>query len=93
MKYMLTNKYIEDEGVRLYQIQALKDFGDVKAGQLGGWIESVANLDQHGDAWVYGNAWVFGDANVGGNAEVYGDARVGGNARVYGDAEVYFVSY
>ena len=58
-------------------------FGDVKEGELGGYVEKEENLDHDGNAWVYGDAWVYG------NAWVYGDARVYGNARVYGDARVY----
>lgn len=42
-------------------------------GELGGWLESEANLSQEGDAWVYGNAQVYGNARVSGNARVYGD--------------------
>ena len=79
----------------LYQIEATANFGSIKKGELGGWVEKEDNLSQdgnawvYGDAWVYGNAWVYGDAWVYGNAQVYGDARVYGNARVYGDAWVY----
>lgn len=36
----------------LYSIRALRDFGDVKAGDFGGWIESEDNLSQAGDCWV-----------------------------------------
>lgn len=30
----------------LHQIKALKDFRDIKAGYLGGWLEKEANLSQ-----------------------------------------------
>lgn len=43
----------------LFRIRALKDFLDVKAGELGGWIESENNLSHIGNAWVSGNAWIF----------------------------------
>lgn len=33
----------------LYRIQALKDFNNVKAGDVGGWIESYHNLSQEND--------------------------------------------
>ena len=55
MKYKLTETRNEDG---LYQIRALKDFGNVKVGDLGGWIEKEANLSQQGNAWVSGNALV-----------------------------------
>ena len=69
----------------LHRIRALRDIPrwEVKAGDLGGWIEKETSLNQSG------NAWVSGDAQVSGNAWVYGDARVYGGARVYGDAQVY----
>lgn len=57
-------------GCKLYQIKALVSFGNVEAGELGGYVESEENLSQTGDAWVYGNARVYGDAWVGGEIRV-----------------------
>jgi hypothetical protein len=88
MKYKLTDETKKHGEVTLYRIQALKDFGDVKSGDNGGWVENQLNLSQEGNCWVYGNARVSGDAWVSGNARVSGDAWVSGNARVYGDAMV-----
>ena len=73
----------------LFRIVALKDFSNVKKGDLGGLIEKEGNLDQQGNCWVYGNARIIGDAFVCDNARVYGNAFVGDNARVYGNAFVY----
>ena len=64
----------------------------VAPGDMGGYVQSEANLMVSGSAWVYGNAWVYGDAQVSGDAQVYGDARVYGNARVYGDGLVFWAS-
>ena len=75
-------------GRTLYRIKATTDFGDVKKGHLGGYIEKVENLSHDGNAWVYCNAEVSGNAKVYGNARVYGNAWVSGNAKVYGNAEV-----
>ena len=88
-KYELTSETKVFLGKTLYRIKALVQFGNVNAGDLGGWIEKEENLSQSGNAWVYGNASVSGDARVYGNAWVYGNARVSGDASVYGDAEVY----
>lgn len=82
-KYKLTKKTIIHNGIKLFQIKALKTFGNVKKNDLGGYIEKMSNLSQCGDAWVYGDAQVYEDA------QVFGDAQVYGNARVYGDAQVY----
>ena len=88
MKYKLTKKYIENLGVKLFQIQAVTAFGCISKGELGGYIQSEQCLSQSGNAWVYDNAWVYGDARVSDNAQVAGDARVYDNAWVYGDARV-----
>ena len=88
-KYELTSETKVFLGKTLYRIKALVQFGNVNAGDLGGWIEKEENLSQSGNAWVYGDASVYGNAWVSGNARVYGNASVYGNARVYGDARVY----
>ena len=100
-KYTLTDMTIVHEGHVLYRIRALKNFGAVKAGELGGWIESESNLSHEGDCWIYGEAKVYGDAIVSNNAivsanaQIYNnsriwlDARISGNAKIYGFAEIY----
>ena len=89
-KFELTSEFITNiSGTKLFRIKALVEFGNIKAGELGGYIEKEENLDQDGDAWVYGDAEVWGNAKVYGNAWVYGDAKVWGNAKVCGDAKVY----
>lgn len=89
MKYKLTNNTKTVFGVKLYQIEALKCFGPIKSGQLGGWVQSESNLSHDGDAWVYGDACVYENARIYENAWVYGDSRVYGNACVYGNARVF----
>lgn len=81
-KYKLTEETLEIYGCTLHRIVALRDFGDVRKGNIGGWIEDEDNLSRDGDCWVYGNAKVYGDADVCGDAEVYGDADVYGDAKV-----------
>lgn len=88
MKYKLTDKTKKCGGRTLYRIQSLKDFGDVKSGDLGGWVEGERNLSQEGDCWISGNARVYHDARVYDNAQVFNDARVYGNEWVYGCARV-----
>ncbi len=43
-KYKLTNQIKEINRHILHRIQALKDFGNVKKGNLGGWIEKEHNF-------------------------------------------------
>lgn len=65
------------------RVKAVRDFGSVKAGTLGGYIESEANLSQTGNAWVGCDS--TGCAIVGGNAKVYDNALVsGGGSTDYG---------
>ena len=73
-KYELTGEVKFHLGIKLYRIKALISFGNVEAGELGGFIEKEENLSQNGNAWVFGNAEVSGDARVFGNARVYGNA-------------------
>ena len=82
-KYKLTDETINLNGATLYRIEALKDFGEIKKGDKGGFIESENNLSHEG------NAWVYDDACVSDNALVTDDACVSDNARVYGNAWLY----
>ena len=97
-KFRLTDNKKEVRGITFYQIESLIDFGDVQAGDKGGWIAKEENLSQCGDAWVYGNAkvsgnaWVSGDAEVYGNAWVYGNAEVSGDANIHGEADILWIS-
>lgn len=88
-KYELTDESIDVNGRTLYRIKAVKDFGDVKKGDLGGYVESEENLSHEGDCWVYDYAYVYGDVQVCGNAQIYGRAEVYDGAQVYGKAEIF----
>lgn len=78
-KYRLTDatrtiQYQDNGTVHKYtvrQIEAARDFNDVKAGALGGWIEDESNLNHEGNCWIYDH-----------NSAVFAGARVTGNARV-----------
>ena len=101
-KYELTEETVVIGDKTLFRIRALRSFGDIKAGDLGGFIENERNLSHEENAWVGGNAQVVGNAWVGGNAKVGGCAWVGdeawvienavieGNAKVGGDALVCY---
>ena len=93
-KYELTSETKVIDGVEVHRIKAIKSFGSVGKGELGGWIESEKNLSQRGDAWVcrhaivYDNARVYDNAMISGNAVVRGNAVVEDNATVGEDATV-----
>jgi len=63
-KYELTDEVKSFGNITLYRIRALRDFMNIKKGEVGGFIEKESNLSHSGDAWVYGNAEVYGDAKV-----------------------------
>ena len=73
-KFILTDETINMFGVTLHRIKAVRSFGNVKEGDLGGFVEKEDNISENFEAWVSGNAKVWG------NAEVSGDAKVSGNA-------------
>lgn len=62
-KYELTTDTKMVLGRKLFRIKALVSFGNVKIGDLGGYIEKEENLSQEGNAWVSGNAEVSGNAD------------------------------
>lgn len=87
-KYKLTDETINLNGATLYRIEALKDFGEIKKGDKGGFIESENNLAHEGNAWVSDDACVYDNARVSDNASVSNNARVYGNAWLYGNTRV-----
>ncbi len=80
---------------KLYVIEALRDFGDVSLGDLGGFVESEENLAHEGDCWIYDSAMVYGkarvnrDAKIKDQAHVYDYAMVSDKAVVAGQTEVF----
>lgn len=100
MKYEITENFIKMSQLKLYQIRALRDIGDdIKAGDLGGYIQSEKNLSQDGECWVYEDGRVFDNAEILGNAKVksgyiYDYAKIHDNVKVsnssiYGNARLY----
>lgn len=63
-------------GSLIYRIRALKDFGDVEAGEMGGFVASEENLSHDGTCWIYGDAMVYHSAKVKDNAYVSGHIMV-----------------
>lgn len=89
---MLYTDSIRISGRTLYRIRALKDFGGVKAGDIGGYIEKEENLSQKGICWIYDNAEVRGNAKVYDNACVYGNACVYDHAHICDNAKINKIS-
>ena len=94
-KYELTSETFQVNKHTLHRIKALRDFGCVKVGDLGGFIETEDNLSQEGDCWVYDDAKVYDNAKVYGNATVNDSAIVchyaivTDNAKISDNAKIY----
>lgn len=80
---------IESDLEGFYRIKALRSFGDVKKGDIGGYVENEHNLSHTGACWIYDNARVCDNATVRNNAIIYDNATIYGNTMVYNSAMVY----
>lgn len=70
-KYRLTDeKMSTDLDLVAYRIVALRDFGNVKAGDLGGFIEKESNLSHSGDCWIDEDSMVVYSSIVRGDAQI-----------------------
>ena len=74
----------------LYRVEALVDIPrhDVKAGDIGGYVESEKSLSHYGDAWVGGNARVFKNARVKDNALITDSAELKQKAKALENAVI-----
>ena len=94
LKYEITD-ITNEEYPFLHRIRALRDVGDqVKAGDLGGFVESESNLatDPSDGAWIFddaiaaGNAYVDMGSYLRKNAVACGNAYVSCGSALYGQA-------
>lgn len=70
-KFQLTNNWkVSKNGRKVYQIEAIKDFGDVKAGELGGWVEHEFNLSHFGSCWINTETVIEDHSHVCGKGQV-----------------------
>lgn len=58
LKYEFTGEESTYNGNTVRRIRAIRDFGNIKAGDLGGWLEKEENLSHRGNCWVADNATV-----------------------------------
>ena len=76
---LLKSNRTSPDGAPLYQIKAKTDFGDIKAGTLGGYIQSEKNLSLYDNSWIDEGATVYGEARVQGNAHIQGKSTISDN--------------
>lgn len=65
----------ENGFVTVYRIQAIKDFGDVKKGDLGGFVSDEYCISPYGNCWVYDDSIVV-DSSIADNVEVRKNSMV-----------------
>ena len=68
-KFEWTNEQKTIDGILYTRIRAVKDFADVKVGDLGGWMDKATFLSDTGNCWVYDNAiascsFLYDDATI-----------------------------
>ena len=95
-KYELTDEYTLVESnsgghKRVFRIRALLDIPryNVRIGELGGFVESEANLSQEGDCWVADNAIVSDNATVKDDVVAWNCSRMTGNSSLTGESTIY----
>ena len=69
-KYEITDEEKQIGKATVHRIIAVRNFGDVKKGDLGGFIESESNLSHEGKCWVYDDSAVYEFAEVTDNAKI-----------------------
>jgi acetyltransferase-like isoleucine patch superfamily enzyme len=88
-KYILikddTNFCIE---LNYFRPKALKDFSDIKKGDVGGYVQHYYNLSQKGNCWVYESAVVSRNGLITDNAKISDLVHITDNAKVTENAEV-----
>ena len=95
-KYELTDirQSVSISGETLYRIKALRDFTneatgvEIKAGQLGGYVQSENNLSHSGTCWVDESARVFNNATVSDDAYIGGESMANKNTVIKDSAIV-----
>lgn len=87
---LLKDDKVHYKGKDLFRLVALIDFSDIKAGDLGGYVENRYNLDfrYKCDPWVYDNARVGGSARITSNAKIKDSAIVWGPVEVQGSTVI-----
>lgn len=86
-KYEILNTG-ERESSGLHRIRALRDFGNVAKGDVGGFIHDESNLSHEGDCWIAEEASVSSQARVQDNAVVRGSAMISGRTIVADNVEI-----
>ena len=77
------------EGHILHRIRALKDFRDIRKGDIGGYVEKECNLSHKGKCWIYDNAKAMDDSRVNSNSRMYDNSIICDNGRMHDNSEMH----
>lgn len=101
-KYEFTDEKVTlPSGKVMYRIRAIRDIpaANVKAGDLGGFIQKQRNLSQSGDCWVDYTSYAIHRSRVTDNAQicchsgVRNGAQIGGNSTIRNNLIISGESY
>ena len=87
-KFELTNDIIIYKNRELKRIRALKSFGKVRKGDLGGFVEKEDNLSHDGTCWIYDDAKVCDNAKIHDNASVRNNVVICNNVNIYNNVRI-----
>ena len=85
---LIPTQTVAISGEPLFRVRAIRDFGKVKAGTVGGFVAKEENLSHEGTCWIGGDAKVYENACVSSSARLSGSCRVYGNAKIQSSARV-----
>ena len=86
---LMKDSILEYDGKKFYRIKALRNFNDVKIGDIGGYVEKEKNLSHNGNCWLYDNARVIENGFVCDNATARGFSVISNNAKLFGNAKMF----
>lgn len=86
-KYKFNGKSEVYRGYKVRQIQAVRDFGNVKKGDAGGWICYDGALSHEGDCWIDSDSIIGSEICIHDNAQLI-DTRIVGDCMIYGNARI-----
>ena len=88
-KYQIIEQYTYlPDGRKVYRILALRDFGTVRRGTIGGFVESENNLSDDGRCWIADDAIAAGKSRVSGDSLLANRAMIDDYAKVTDNAAV-----
>ena len=80
---------IEWKGHTLHRIRALRDFNDVREGDIGGYVENENNLSHKGNCWIYDDAKAMDDSRIYDNSTMYDNSEIHDNSVMYDNSTMY----